>query len=161
MITRTGNKTSRTVCMENSVQHYFMKEYGLELESEVFVGSGRRADLACGYTKDSDKSIWEDVVIVEIKQAIADFYTGYGQNFIGISNYLAVPPELVGFAIEYLRNEGKSYVGVLEVSDNGLIREVIYPSYFTDSPFATYKNKMDRVIKYMIGPDHMRANAKA
>ncbi len=134
MIKRVGNKTDRTVMMENAVHDYFKKTYGMELDNEVPVPGGV-ADL---YGELYNNDGLEEVVIVEIKQSAADFFSGHGLNFVGTSNYIAVPSELVGFTIEFLRNYkfASSYiVGVLEVTDTAFVRTVTYPNYNRNNVF--------------------------
>ena len=46
-----------------------------------------------------------DSLIIEIKQSISDFYSDCGLNFIGLSNYIAVPSDFVDFVISLNDNE--------------------------------------------------------
>ena len=123
MIEKRGNKTDRPVLMEHAVPRFIEKKYELEMSPEVRLYNGGYADL-CGWIKDKNDEI-RDFIVVEIKQSHNDFYSGYGLNFVGMSNYIAVPPELVGFSIEFLREEGFGFVGVLEVDSRCFVREVI------------------------------------
>lgn len=126
MIKKSGNKSNRTVLMENALYQYFLNSYSVELESEIQLSNGGRADLYAN-VKDS-KGVVQDTIIVEIKQSVSDFYSGCGLNFIAKSNYLAVPSELVGSAIVFLRDVLRSpFTGVIEVTDKGLVRTVMYP----------------------------------
>lgn len=140
MITKSGNKSKRTVYMENSIERFFLKQYGVKLFSEVTVEGHKRADLV-GWALDENTGE-EDFIVIEIKQNREDFYTGYGLNFVGISNYLAVPTELVGYAIVFLREmEEKPFVGVLEVDACGLVRDVIHPKINVESPHLKARDK--------------------
>ena len=157
MIEKRGNKTDRTVLMENAVQRFFEKKYEIEMSPEVRLYNGGYADL-CGWIKDKNDEI-RDFIVVEIKQSHNDFYSGYGLNFVGMSNYIAVPPELVGFSIEFLREEGFGFVGVLEVDSRCFVREVIRPETNPDSDYtkARYKKSM---VWYFIPPLHLLENWK-
>ena len=125
MIKKIGNKTNRTVLMENSIFDYFKKEYNIELKHEYKLSTGS-ADFFT-LVKEGDKI--RDAIVVEIKQSASDFYSGCGLNFVGASNYIAVPSELVGFTIEFLREHIMfgNYIGVLEVTDTGMVRTVTFP----------------------------------
>lgn len=124
MVKRKGYKTDRTVLMENAIYDYFKKEHDVELLHERKISTGVIPDF-CAQLKIGNEVV--DVIIVEIKQAATDFYSGCGLNFVGSSNYLAVPTELVGFAIEFIRNHLFNEIGVLEVTKTGMVRTVIYP----------------------------------
>lgn len=148
MISRKGKKTDRTVLMENCIYDYFHKEYGIDLETEVKLPDRTVPDFM-QIIENNKKYV--DIIVVEVKQAATDFYTGHGLNFVGSSNYLAVPSELVGFAIEFLRNNEKDYVGVIEVTDKGLVRTVTYPRTVQ----CEYMDKFTPV-KYFLTPYHLR-----
>lgn len=132
MINKKGKKTDRTVMMENVLFDYFYSNYSIFLELEKRVSSGV-ADMM-GFICDNNKRII-DAIVIEIKQSAQDFYSGHGLNFVGSSNYIAVPSELVGFAIEFLRKEKLTYVGVLEVTDKGSARTVIYPNFCKNNDY--------------------------
>lgn len=125
MIKKIGNKTNRTVLMENAVYDYFKQEYDVELKHEYRLSSG----IADFFTLVENNGKIRDAIVVEIKQSAEDFYTGCGLNFVGASNYIAVPSELVGFAIVFLREHiaNGNCVGVLEVTNTGMIRNVKFP----------------------------------
>lgn len=132
MIYRHGSETARTVMMKNVLKTFFKNQYDIDMEPEQSVSTGR-ADML-GFVKDGDRI--KDAIVVEIKQMAQDFYTGYGMNFRGTRNYLAVPSELVGFAIEFLRNNEKPDVGVLEVTDKGTVRTVLFPTNKRDNDYV-------------------------
>ncbi len=126
---KKGNKTDRTVSMENLVEKYFLDEYGITLTREKKIGKGR-ADLSASI--DDNK----DVIVCEIKQSINDFYSGNGLNLSGISNYIAVPSDLVGFCIWFSKDTlNRTDIGVIEVTDSGTVRTVIYPNPYTGNEF--------------------------
>lgn len=95
-----------------------------------------------------------DIIIVEIKQSMEDFFTGCGINFCGTSNYLAVPSELVGFGIIFLRTNGYADVGVLEVTDSYDVRTVLYPTVNT---INEYRNVS--IIDALVEPTHVLTRA--
>ena len=67
---------------------------------------------------------------MEIKQSAIDLKSKYGHNFVGTSNYLAVPTELVGEALLYLRDCCDDLrTGVIEITDKWKPRIVKYPMY--------------------------------
>lgn len=136
MIKRKGNKTDRTIMMENAVYDYFKSYLRINLKPEVPVSSGI-ADFV-GHTEDK-----RDYVVIEIKQSAADFYSGCGLNFVGSSNYIAVPSELVGFTIVFLRDNNYSNIGVLEITDAGTVRIVAYPHIQRENDFLN---------RYQFGP---------
>ena len=148
MIDKHGNKTNRTVLMENVLKCYFEKNIGVNLEHEVAVRSGI-ADFV-GYIRDNDGELIE-VIVIEIKQAASDFFSGHGLNFVGTSNYLAVPSELVGFCIEFLRIENLSHVGCIEVTDDGFVRIVTFPCLNKDNDYIKLKG-----IEQIFKPYHLR-----
>lgn len=147
MIKKYGNKTDRTVMMENAIFNYFKNNYGIELEPESPVSTG----IADFYKLIRNNERILDCIIVEIKQSANDFYSRHGLNFVGVSNYIAVPSELVGFAIEFLRENYGNEIGVLEVNDKGNVRTVIYPS-------SKYDNDYMRIINIFIPPYHLLHN---
>ena len=132
MIIKKGNKTDRTAMMENAIYDYFHNTLGIRLEHEVYVSTGIVDFL--GFIKEEDEIM--DVIAIEIKQSSADFHSGCGLNFVGVSNYVAVPSELVGYAIEFLRNNYRNYVGVLEVHHTGMVRLVIPPMAYLHNDFV-------------------------
>jgi hypothetical protein len=79
----------------------------------------------------------QDSLIIEIKQSISDFYSGCGLNFIGLSNYMAVPSDLDGFAINFIETDKKNQtnVGIIEVTATGLVRIVRYPRWGFFTPY--------------------------
>lgn len=147
MIKKMGNKTDRTVMMENAISNYFNHTYNVHMKTEKIVSTGV-ADML-GTITENDNII--DVIIVEIKQQTQDFYSGHGLNFVGSSNYLAVPSELVGFAIEFLRNEKLDFVGVLEVTEKALVRNVIYPKFNSSNEFFPLSP-----VAVFFSPPHLR-----
>ena len=96
MVIKKGNKTDRTVMMEDVIIQYFKKDFRIDLKQEVHVSTGIVDLLGIAPEDEYDAP---DVIAIEIKQASTDFYSGHGLNFVGSSNYIAVPSELVGFAI--------------------------------------------------------------
>ncbi len=132
MITKKGKKTDRTVMMENAIFTYFEQTFGIKLNPERSVSSGI-VDMI-GFIKDG--TYIRDAIAIEIKQAATDFYSGHGLNFVGSSNYIAVPSELVGFTIEFLRDNNLDYVGVLEVTSNAMVRLVTYPRMKRDNDYV-------------------------
>ncbi len=135
MISKKGTKTDRTVMMENAISDYFSQYIGVKLNPEIQVSTGIVDFL--GFIDGIDKVL--DVIAIEIKQAVTDFYSGHGLNFVGSSNYLAVPSELVGFSIEFLRKNELDYVGVLEVTPNALVRLVIEPRMYRHNDYIDIK----------------------
>ncbi len=152
MIMKKGKKTDRTVMMENIVSTWFENMFSIELIPEYPVETGGVADFF-GIVGDAKSP--EDVIIVELKQSAQDFYSGHGLNFVGSSNYLAVPSELVGFAIEFLRDEDMEHVGVLEVTNDAFVRLVTYPRPYRENIYINigFPNEM-------FDPVHMRNNNK-
>lgn len=156
MIKKKGKKTDRTVMMENCIYDYFIDEYGIELTKEPHLDETGRYGIP-DFIKiiKTDKRI-EDIIIVEIKQSTSDFYSGHGLNFVGTSNYLAVPSELVGFAIVFLRKVNCQSVGVIEVTDKGLVRTVVYPMSMR-SPYLVDRFKSP--IGLLLTPYHLLRDA--
>ena len=150
MICKKGSKTDRTVLIENAISKWFKDVFSVSLSPEYRLKTGGVADFfgVVGVSKYPD-----DVIIVEIKQSAQDFYSGHGLNFIGSSNYLAVPSELVGFAIEFLRDENMDYVGVLEVTKDAFVRLVTYPRIYKNNAFINF-----RFPDAFFDPAHMRNN---
>lgn len=124
------NKSVRTLKMEKAVSTYFEKEYGIHLESEVKVRHGLVDFLGALYDEEGKA---KDVIAVEIKQSIPDFYTNCGLNFVGSSNYLAVPAELVGYAVTFLREHDRNDVGVLEINTNGKVKTITFSGKSSDN----------------------------
>lgn len=135
-------KSSRTIMMEKAIQKYFLEKYDIALVSEFRNATyGRHsyiidlfglATFPKGSAKPDDL---KDAIAIEIKQSVNDFYSGHGLNFVGSSNYLAVPSELVGFGIEFLRENKLGNVGVIEVTNKALVRTVLYPQTKVDNDF--------------------------
>lgn len=152
MLKRQGNKSDRTIMMENSIFNYFKNMYDIELLPEQPVRTGIVDFFKI--IKNENKIL--DCITIEIKQSAQDFYSGHGLNFVGISNYVAVPSELVGFAIEFLR-ENYSYgneIGVLEVDEKGLVRTVIYPHRYHDNDY------IDTLYSWHLTPYHLKYEKK-
>lgn len=134
MINRKGRKTDRTVVMENIIYKYFADQYNILLEHEYHLQNGCIPDF---YTEIIENEKKQDSLIIEIKQSISDFYSGCGPNFIGLSNYIAVPSDLVGFAINFIETDKKNQanVGIIEVTATGLVRIVRYPRWGFFTPY--------------------------
>ena len=142
MLRKKGNKSDRTVMMENIILDFFLSNFKIELKPEYRVSTG---------IADFFGQIHNDYIILELKQSINDFYSGHGLNFVGTSNYMVVPSELVGFAITFLRKENLNYVGVIEITEKGTARIITYPSIYSDNEFI-YK----RFPSTMFEPYHLR-----
>ncbi|MDO4177388.1 MAG: hypothetical protein Q4D99_07980 [Bacillota bacterium] len=128
MIYKKGHKTNRTVMMENAVHNHFSKKYGIDLRAEQSLPNGKIPDFSGTFFDGKDTPV--ETIVVEIKQDAPDFFSGCGLNFEADCNYLAVPTELVGFAIAFLREEfplDAYKVGILEVTNTAEVREVLYP----------------------------------
>ena len=132
--------------MENIIFRYFLKNYDISLTPELPLINGGRADLGIAI-KDCETHLIE-MIIVEIKQSWRDMYSGYGLNFIGSSNYLAVPSDLLGFAVSYLQHNMYKYVGVLEVCNNGYVRRIIEPEVYSKSPYFKYGYILSHLTPY-------------
>lgn len=100
------------------------ENYHLELLEEVPCGEDDRCrcDLA-GVLYQA--SIPDATIGIEVKISETDFNSNCGLNFEFDYNYVAVPSELVGFAIRELREKQRQYVGILEITDNGQLYFVI------------------------------------
>lgn len=151
------SKCRRTLIIEDAVSEYFMKQYQIALKREQparkrgLPRTTERADLMGLFEEDGEVV---DIIIVEIKQSIEDFFTGYGINFCGTSNYLAVPSELVGFGVVFLRTHGYDDVGVLEVTDNFNVRTVLYPRVNTINEYRKVS-----IIEALCEPMHVLKRA--
>lgn len=134
MINRKGRKTDRTVVMENIIYKYFADQYNILLEHEHRLQNGCIPDF---YKEIIENGKKQDSLIIEIKQSISDFYSGFGLNFIGSSNYIAVPSDLVGFTINFIETDKKNQtnVGIIEVTATGLVRIVRYPRWGFFTPY--------------------------
>lgn len=121
-------KTNRTLLLESALLGFFKDVFNIKMSREYSLPNGGRADLAgVWYDKNGNA---RDVVVVEIKQSAIDLKSKYGHNFVGTSNYLAVPTELVGEALLYLRDCcGDFRTGVIEITDKWKPRIVKYPMY--------------------------------
>ncbi len=148
MLARKGRKSDRTIMMENAISTWFEKAFSIELLPEHRVKTGGIADFL-GFMGDEKSP--QEVIIVEIKQIAQDFYSGHGLNFVGTSNYLAVPSELVGVAIEFLRDDQMDYVGVLEVTDDAFVRLVTYPRLLRPNAYIGIYP-----LQVLCTPPHMR-----
>ena len=119
------NKTFITQKFEEHLISFFRENFNLELTPEKKVSTGI-ADLAGTWY--NEKGDPRDEVVVEIKQSYADLRSKHGHNFVGTSNYLAVPTELVGEALLYLRDTCNDLsTGVIEITKGLRIRIVKYP----------------------------------
>lgn len=119
------NKTFITQKFEEHLISFFKENFNLELTPEKRVSTGI-ADLAGTWY--NEKGEPRDEVIVEIKQSYSDLRSDHGHNFVGTSNYLAVPTELVGEALLYLRDARHDYsTGIIEITRGLRIRIVKYP----------------------------------
>lgn len=138
---KKGNKSAETAMMENAVTGYFKNKYGIEMIAEEQLPNNKRPDLYGICYSDGSEA---ERIIVEIKRDTSDFFSGYGLNFCVDCNYLAVPSRYVGFAIEFLREsygmDGWNQIGVLEVTDTGFVRTVLYPSH-RNAEFSVIKDK--------------------
>ena len=149
-IRKKGNKTDRTIFMEKHISKHFRNKYHIHLCHEEMI-DGVIPDFSAYLVWKNTKEI-ADVIIVEVKQDIQDFYSKNGKNFIGSSNYIAVPTELVGFAIKFLRKNKYYYVGVLEVCKSGYVREVIYPQFNIDTKLFNHHG----AITFLFGCPHLQ-----
>ena len=119
------NKTFITQKFEEHLISFFKENFNLELTPEKRVSTGI-ADLAGTWY--NEKGEPRDEVIIEIKQSYSDLRSDHGHNFVGTSNYLAVPTELVGEALLYLRDSCNDYyTGIIEITRCLRIRIVKYP----------------------------------
>lgn len=119
------NKTFITQKFEEHLISFFKENFNLELTPEKRVSTGI-ADLAGTWY--NEKGEPRDEVIIEIKQSYSDLRSDHGHNFVGTSNYLAVPTELVGEALLYLRDSCNDYsTGIIEITRGLRIRIVKYP----------------------------------
>ena len=134
MINKRGHKTDKTVYMENTVHKYFIDKYGVELKHEYHMKNGNIPDFYREVTVDGKK---QDSIIVEIKQTASDFYSGHGLNFTGMSNYIAVPTNLIGLAVDFLKDNFpyRQDIGILEITDSGLVRTTRYPKWGFFTPY--------------------------
>lgn len=134
MINKRGHKTDKTVYMENAVHKYFIDKYGVELKHEYHMKNGNIPDFYREVTVDGKK---QDSIIVEIKQTASDFYLGHGLNFIRMSNYIAVSTNLIGFAVEFLKDNFpyRQDIGILEITDSELVRTIRYPQWGFFTPY--------------------------
>ena len=147
-------KSGRTIMMEKAIQKYFLGKYGITLKSEYRQPTyGRHSYIIdlFGIVYVKGTTDLEDAIAIEIKQSVNDFYSGHGLNFVGSSNYLAVPSELVGFGIEFLRENNLGEVGVIEVTNHALVRTVLYPSTKVNNDFV-YMEK----VNCLFTPFHLK-----
>ena len=125
-------KSEKTLQIENSIIRRFeenkTKETSVFLSREVKVSTYNRCDLA-GYEVHKGKVMENDSIGIEVKISKADFLSGYGTNFCFNWNYVAVPPELVGYALRRLRSLNFDYVGILECCNNGHVFIAKFPRY--------------------------------
>lgn len=151
------SKCKRTLMMEDAVSEYFMEQYQIALKREQPArkrGLPRTTESADMMGIIEENGEVTDVIVVEIKQSMGDFFTGCGLNFCGVSNYLAVPSELVGFGIIFLRTNDYADVGVLEVTDSYDVRTVLYPTVNT---INEYRNVS--IIDVQVEPTHVLTRA--
>lgn len=127
------NETFITKKFKEHLTSFFKENFNLELTPEKKVSTGV-ADLAGTWY--NEKGEPRDEVVIEVKQSYSDLRSDHGHNFVGTSNYLAVPTELVGEALLYLRDVCKDYsTGVIEITKGLRIRIVKYPTveYYADN----------------------------
>lgn len=151
------SKCKRTLMMEDAVSEYFMEQYQIALKREQPArkrGLPRTTESADMMGIIEENGEVTDVIVVEIKQSMGDFFTGCGLNFCGVSNYLAVPSELVGFGIIFLRTHGYDDVGVLEITDNFNVRTVLYPRVNTINEYRKVS-----IIEALCEPMHVLKRA--
>ena len=135
------NETFVTRKFKEKLIDFFNEKFNMELTEEYPVSTGI-ADLA-GIWHDA-KGEARDAIIVEIKQSASDLRSNHGHNFVGTSNYLAVPTELVGEALLYLRDDCKDMrTGVIEITKGYRIRIVKYPMLEYNNDFV--KDLTDRI----------------
>ena len=109
--------------MTNIIQNKIFSKTNIFLKREfVIPNTKKRADLGANIAWFDNKGM----MIVEIKNSTRDFHSGYGMNFVGLINFLAVPSDLVGYAIRYLRENNLCKTGVIEVTWNNAY--VVLPS---------------------------------
>lgn len=151
------SKCKRTLMMEDAVSEYFIEQYQIALKREQPArkrGLPRTTESADMMGIIEENGEVTDVIVVEIKQSMGDFFTGCGLNFCGVSNYLAVPSELVGFGIIFLRTHGYDDVGVLEITDNFNVRTVLYPRVNTINEYRKVS-----IIEALCEPMHVLKRA--
>lgn len=128
MIEGKGNEAACKLMMQNAVFRLFRNK-GIDLFHGYKLYNGKVADLYA--VKCDEYGVIEETVVVETKQAVEDFYSTHGFNFIGLRNYIAVPSELVGRAIVFLREELQNvHIGVIEVDTCGNAQIIMESRYF-------------------------------
>lgn len=138
------NKTFITQKFEDHLISFFKENFNLEMVPETKVSTGI-ADLAGIWY--NEKGEPRDEVVIEIKQSYSDLRSKHGHNFVGTSNYLAVPTELVGEALLYLRDTCRDYsTGVIEITKGLRIRIVKYPSVEYGADNQVLREKIHGVL---------------
>lgn len=134
------NETWITRKLKDKISKYFLEKFNIKLLEEFKVSTGI-ADLAGTWYDEKGEA--RDVVIVEIKQSAADLKFHHGHNFVGTSNYLAVPTELVGETLLYLRDVCDDYnTGVIKVTKGSRVRIVKYPRVEYHSMYPDLVNRI-------------------
>lgn len=139
-------KTDRTLIMESTLCSFFKENFNIDMHRECRLPTGGIADLVGAWF--GQKGTVEDFVFIEIKQSKQDLKYGHGHNFVGTSNYIAVPTELVGEALLYLRDTCKDFrTGVIEVTKSWKTRIVKYP-------MLEFNNIFDKELTHKIALHH-------
>lgn len=139
-------KTERTLLMEATLIEWFKENFNMDMKTEYRLSTGGIVDLA-GVWYDPRRSDIKDIIFVEIKQSKQDLKYGHGKNFVGLSNYLAVPTELVGEALVWLRDTCDDWrTGVIEITKSWKTRIVKYPMLEYKNTIVEDKELIDKIM---------------
>ena len=152
-MTKKSNNMVRTSRIRKVIFDYFNKEYGVILIPNVDLGSGETSMVG---EMESDYMLL-DRIVVRFKYSRNDFLAD-DDRYPGTSNYIVVPAEMTGYAIQYLRKEHKDYVGLIEVYYDGVVRTVLSPKNNFCNDYLSRKdnsNWSDEWYSRIIGPYHL------